>query len=287
MRTNYQLLTTAVLAVAFLLFLPNAYLQADTTYNDGGIHNIDTIMPAGTVYLNNGSTANVISGGSVTGGTNVRRAFGIFSDNGSKVNIYDGTITGGTGDVWSEGIVAINNTSLNIHGGSITGGTGTWGNGVDVTGGSTAYIYAGNISGGAGSWADGIDIVEGSIVSIFGGNIRGGNGTYWAYGVFVKDNSMLNIYGGTFTAGSVESAKDIYAIDNSTIKIYGSDFNYGFGPVSDISGIITGVLSDGTLFNNSFEQQYAGQIVLLQIPEPVSLALFGLGGLAVLRNRRQ
>ena len=56
---------------------------------------------------------------------------------------------------------------------------------------------------------------------------------------------------------------------------------------NDISGILTGTLSDGTAINITFEQDYAGQIILSSVPEPVSFALLALGGFGILKLRRR
>jgi len=308
---RFQVSFLAVTALS-LLVIASAY--AHTIYNDGEIHNIDTFMPNGSILLDNKTTLNVLSGGSIIG-VEVIGAVGISAGNKSTINVYDGSVAGGNG-MYSEGIV-LDNSMANIYGGSVTGGLGQWAEGIDVGNGSSLKIYGGNIKGGTakdnkywadgiqisggssvsiydgsitagtGSSANGIDISGSSIVNIFGGSINGGNAKYEAWGICAMDSSMINLYGGTITAGTGELDKGIAALGDSTVKIYGTGFNYGYGSINDISGILTGILSDGTYLNISFEQSYAGHIILSSVPEPATLLLLGLGGLYLRRNRRK
>ena len=50
------------------------------------------------------------------------------------------------------------------------------------------------------------------------------------------------------------------------------------------SGVLTGTLHSGALLNNSFSISTDASITL--IPEPATLSLLALGGLALLRRRR-
>jgi hypothetical protein len=330
MRMNYQFLAKAVLGVAFLLFPLNTSLKADTTYNDGGVHGINSTISTGVVSIDNKTTVNVMTNGvitgavqdnaegidlmnnssvniydgSVTAGTG-SRAVGIYSQEASSISIYGGTIAGGSGTA-TYGIDA-SNSNLNINGGNIKGGSGDYSMGI-VTGNSTTNIHGGNITGGSGKWSDGIETYN-STMNIYGGNITGGSGGQWDYGAQISIGSVVNIYGGSISGGSIGIVADrssvvnwyggnisagtekwatgIVAFDDSRMNIFGSDFNYGFGPVNDRSGILIGTLSDGTAINIRFRQDYAGQIILSGIPEPATLTLLGLGGLAVLKRRKR
>ena len=327
MRMNYQFLAKAVLGVAFLLFPLNTSLKADTTYNDGGTHNINSTIPTGVVSIDNKTTVNVMTNGVITGAVQ-DNADGIDLMNNSSVNIYDGSVTAGTGSgavgIYSQeassisiyggtiaggsgyGILA-DNSNLNINGGNIKGGSGDYSMGI-VTGNSTTNIHGGNITGGSGKWSYGIATYN-STMNIYGGNITGGSGGQWDYGAKISIGSVVNIYGGgisggligieadrssvvnwyggNISAGTEKWATGIVAFEDSRINIFGSDFNYGFGSISNTSGILTGTLSDGTAINIKFEQDYAGQIILSTIPEPASIAILTLGGLAILKRRKR
>jgi hypothetical protein len=71
-----------------------------------------------------------------------------------------------------------------------------------------------------------------------------------------------------------------------TINVYGSGFDYAYGPISASSGTLTGTLSDGSPLNLTFFQESPGEIILNPTPEPATLSLLALGGLAMLRRRK-
>ena len=240
-----------------LLLTATQYGLADTIYNDGGIHNINTTMPSGTVGVQNATTVNVLSGGNINGG-NQTWAYGI-NCNASFVNIYSGSsITGGTSSNCSDGIRTYSNSLINIYGGSITGGNG--------------------------GWADGIIVNDNSIMNIYGGSITGGNGV-WADGIIVYNGTVVNIYGGSIAAGSGNRCRGLEAFGGS-VNIYGTNFNYSLGPISAYSGTLTGKLADGTSLNVTFYQQSLGEIVLSPIPEPATICLLGLGALRLIKRKK-
>ena len=271
-------------------FLISISARADTTYNDGGIHNISTIMQPGKVHLDNRTTVNILPGGSITGGFE-QWAYGIESYF-SSVNVSGGSVKGGTvvGEFgWAEGIYA-SHGEINIYSGSVTGGTlpsidAGWAHGITATN-STINIFGGSVTGGIGQYPEGYaeGISSGySTINVFGGNIAGigvSSGTLNINGGSIDDDitildSIVNIYGGDIN-------NSIHVYDRSSVNIYGSGFNYALGLINDASGVLTGTLADGTLLNLPFNQDSRSQIVI--IPEPATLILFAIGGIA-LRKR--
>jgi len=281
---------------------------ADITYNDGGTYNINTSMPAGAIYLNGGTTLNVLSGGNITGG-NGGFNYGVNASNSSPVNVYGGTINGGNGG-FNYGVNASNSSPVNVYGGTIngtiTGDNESFGYGIYAYGSSPVNVYGGTITGaitgGIEDLGYGISADYSSVVNIYGGTIRGGNAGA-SCGIDAAYSSIVNIYGGTISGangitsdyGSQVNVHGgnigglIEALYGSTVDIYGSGFNYKFGQISATSGNITGTLSDGTPINVAFDNFGEGNIILSPTPTPIPTAayLFGSGLLGLLGIRKK
>lgn len=75
--------------------------------------------------------------------------------------------------------------------------------------------------------------------------------------------------------------RDIEVRDSATVTLFGEGFNYPmFEPISDVSGTITGVLSDGTSVEwDFFRDGNDANILLVPEPNSVVLLLLGIGGL--------
>ena len=83
-------------------------------------------------------------------------------------------------------------------------------------------------------------------------NILFSKSNYWNYAVFQWSDARLTSAGG-------------------------ANFNYPYGPITDISGTLTGTLFSGESVNWYFERLYASSIYLL-IPAPGALVLGSLTG---------
>jgi hypothetical protein len=101
----------------------------------------------------------------------------------------------------------------------------------------------------------------------------------------------INIFGGNISAGStagnsfVNTTTGIDAV-NGTVKVMGTGFNLPYGPIAASSGILTGLLQDGSPLNVSFSQLHPGGIILVAVPEPGVAAIGVLAVLCLAAARR-
>jgi hypothetical protein len=138
---------------------------------------------------------------------------------------------------------------------------------MNIPGGNSDFLQAHdssqlNISGGS-FWAS---ASESSKVNISGGTIT----------LSASDSAMGTISGGTINSLFAGQASGAHT---SIITLEGSGFNYPYGPISDATGTLTGVLISGDAINADFQIHSNASIVL--VPEPSTLillavAVFGL-----------
>ena len=195
-------------------------------------------------------------------------------------------------------VVATGDTIVNVSGGEVGGflGCGVYGDiygrdqtTINVTGGFITSIRAKgnctvNISGG---WFDGFGIgpfgvraYGNSTVNISGG-ILAAHYTGVDGGLYARDTSVSTISGGVVDL--------LRACEDSIVTINARDFILGDGLSLDGDRVLgTGVLSgqwfDGTEWSTTILQNQSGAAILA-VPEPATLALLALGGLALLRRR--
>jgi len=107
-------------------------------------------------------------------------------------------------------------------------------------------------------------------------------------------DSEVNVSGGSIGV-------DLKAWDNSTVTIFGTFDIFGYGVYGDgdlLDGAtLTGILADGTAFNNDVFIFTSATVTLAApvgggavVPEPSSMAMFGIGALGLFgysRRRRQ
>ncbi len=131
-----------------------------------------------------------------------------------------------------------------------------------------------------GGSVDGIWIIDNSQLYISGGNISGS--------AQLNDNSTLYLSGTNFYIG--DTAIEYGELDLWSLSEQGL-ISYSQSEFDEWDGIITGILDDGSTIELSFHiglfrtgsEPETANIVL--VPEPISLALLGVGGLVTIRKR--
>jgi len=248
--------------------------------------------------LHNQSQADVVTGGSVTDG--------IWAYDTSTVNISGGTVNqvyaydSSTVDMsayWVNHLDAFDTSTVDISGGSV-GDVMTYDSStVNISGGSVQEdVYVVNtstatISGGS---VDEVWTAHTGTVHITGGQVRiaGVNGGV----VNVSGGSIggLTAYGSVLvnvSGGSIGSMYGLKAYDSALVTFNAPVFHLGPGLSLDGervlgTGILGGVWFDGTPWAVPISQNAAGATILA-IPEPATLSLLAVGGLAMLRRRRR
>lgn len=151
-----------------------------------------------------------------------------------------------------------------------------------------------NITGGV--IGDDVWIYNDAELNVSGGNI--------GHVIGANDNSSVYLSGGSksiiasnefsyveISGGAISDS--IVAFDDSEIKIMGYNFEIDSSPIGSMilsssthpAGNLTGYLIDNTYIDVDFEILLNSSIVIENIPEPATLTLLTLGGLALRRRR--
>ena len=265
-------------------------------FKDGGTYNINYLTPddVRVDYQAPGmqTTVNVLDGGGIT--TPSHQYWGILeAHSDSRINISGGYV---------DRLDAYNSTTVNLSGGNISR--------LNAWNSTTVNILPGALVNGpvlirdnssvvisSGFFAGSLVAYDTSSVAITGGNFRDDHATY----LIASESSTVDISGGfvNMLRPNDTSRVDISggmvgqlsASGASEIRFYGYDFT-GTGSISFDgnkvlgTGELCGRWLDGTAWTTNINVHNTGATILA-LPEPATLSLLALGGLAVLRRRQK
>jgi len=278
-------------AVVFFISVAANIVRADVVYNDGQVNTFDGYEASGSALVQDNPTPPPLTTTLVVVGGHLNYGGGSLNTYGSsQVTVSGGTVNYGYGSLntYDTSQVIVSGGHLNYGGGSLN----TYGSSqVTVSGGTVNYGYGSlntydmsvvTVSGGAVSGC--IYAYNSSTVKLSDGTVTG-----WLHGdIYAFNSSHVDIIP---SGGGVSQL--LYAYDTSTVTIHGYDFRTTGGLTLDGDKVLgMGILNgrwfgpDDTMWTMTISQNDAGATIRV-VPEPATLSLLALGGLAVIRRRRR
>jgi len=252
MQRSFQpVMTTIVLTAAMLLACVPASASV-LTLNDNMTHDLNSAV-GGDVYVYNSTTANLLTGGEISGG--------LEADDTSTVNVSGGSI-GDDLEAWT-------NSMVNVSGGTI--GDDLW-----------AY-HNSTVTVSGGTIGDDLAAYNNSEMTVSGGSIE--------YDLWANDNSTVTVSGGSiggYLAAYSNSTVTIFG----TFDIFGYGI-YADGDLLDEATLTGTLADGTAFNNQVYIYQSATVTLAAPataVPEPSSIAMFGIGALGLFgygRRRRQ
>lgn len=294
--------------LATLMFLPSL-AGASITFNDGIHHTInDYTYGYNHIFLdydmstppNPGTHIDLVDGGYIHGlhlynNSTIAMSGGIIK---GVVDVHNNSFVDISGGVVGLDLNLYENSSVMIRGGGvslvvsygsshISMNKGQMSGDFAVTENSTGTITGGQLKAlsgmGSGSVTMTGGVVAGNLVScdssefFLGGGIIDGLLAIYDDGMLYLDGKDFQVNGQSISSGDKLSDFSTICVEET---LMGSERYY--------SGTITGILADGTILDNEFRiynlDDHEGAGDILVVPEPITLALFGIGGL-LLRKR--
>jgi hypothetical protein len=270
--------------------LPNSSnlgtIDTNASYTSGSSGLMDgyfMTLTAGTLTRVGGAVFNLLNGSMTVDGASAEFIYSGISLNNSSYTINSGSGTASTGSAARSTNLSNNSTA------SFNGGTSTFEREITMSGGSQFIVNGGSLTVNTNS-SDAT--LSGFRTGTDGGTLQFNGGTTVANYLNMTDATSV-VFGGT-TAGSF--SLDSLAFD--PLNLPNVTLNWLSG--SKMSLTVTGqnqayyesLWTDSRLqFNGANTGSFGDHFVvsgatLTLIPEPASLGLLGLGGLALLRRRR-
>ena len=265
----------AVVAVVGVLLVGNVVCAQSTDFILEGTEHLNVTTLRGTGVLWDFSTATVLTGGDIgTAYVNDEASLSLNSGGVGMAWVYNAGHINLTGSTVRGSILAYNASTVDIAGGKVTQRVSAYDtSAVDIFGGSTLSLDTYDDSSAVLSTGS-----VGNLLAFGTSNVEisGGDVSF----VNAYDTSAVDISGGVVSGLS--------ARDTGSITLHGYDFRATGGIVLDGTRVMgTGLLSgkwfDGTAWAAPVYTNEAGASIF--IPEPATLSLLALGGLALLRRR--
>jgi hypothetical protein len=191
---------------------------------------------------------------SVSGGA----LFNLNAHDSSRTCVDDGGVVD-CADLYDSSALTLgcgNLMDIRLYGSSVLTSNGGGSDSVYLKGASTFTLNSGS--------CDTVSSYDNSTVNVTGGTVSGIN---------AFDNCMINLSGG-FIGG-------IGGGSTTTVNIYGYGFSYTMSDADKLWPVLSGFWGDGTHFCMSIDTSKQNVIMHeLIVPEPATLLLLGLGGLA-------
>lgn len=240
---------------------------ADLIYGDGGVHVVDSVVSDVVgVWDGFGPTTVTFRDGATITGTDR------FDD---TLYVLDRSIVFIEGGDFADDVSAYNQAQITISGGSL-------GDDLFATNRARVTVTGGQI-------ADDVEAFGASMITLAGGS----------FGEDVEAvGGSIVVTGGLFAQNGLANLDTGFGVANGgSITLVGSGFllngqALGSSEITDVSGLLSGTLADGTSFSNiPFTRDLRGNgaigfITITAVPEPSALSLIALAGLLTI-NRYQ
>jgi len=187
---------------------------------------------------------------------------GVIPNPGTTVEMLDGAYLGTAGD--GTGPLVYNYGTFIMSGGKMDGSVRTYDH-------SSAIIHNGYDIGIAHS-SQAVFSYDESTITIDGGYGAKNDGQRWMY---AHDSSTMTIIG--------DFDSNYYGnLTNAPFSVWG----YNVDGIGRWFGYISGKYANGAAFSLRYEIYDNAQIVLAPVPEPATISLLVIGGLALLKRRK-
>jgi len=285
-----------LLIIGVLLFLSmSVQAYTEINFDDGQTHIIDYAINEDVANVRNNTSVILNQGGVMDSEVYVYDESSFQLLGGQISGLFQGISAHGQSEIIiSDGIVGgyvytYDNSQATIEGGSIGNLVYTLGNSnVAVSGGQMMLWVSQNstVTVSGGEFVHLLSFAEGYL-EMTGGEIDGT--------LRVTDNSIAVVSGGTFNDFILSASEIIF--QGADFMVNGNPVEYGASlrdyaiPTSYnggtwLGGIITGTLENGGVLNNQFYIAETDADIVC-VPEPCTLTLLSLGGLALSRRRKR